>query len=961
MIRSRRLFSLSIPAVLTLALGLFATVILFVGMRRFEHANEQNAFNQRASVRIAAVNQGMRSAIDALEITNRLFAVDDSVSREQFHDFTTVLLQRSSYIDVFNYHRLVSAADLPRYIADMRKRFPDFKVTERAGVELVPVSHRDFYRVIDYVEPMAGNEIVLGFDSATYPEQEEAIQRAIDTGLPSATSLMRLVQSEKGQRGFIVLMPVYRHGAALDSIEARRAAFVGDTAAVFRAPDLVKSVLSSSALYRDGYANLSFYAGRSIDERDLVFREGAPPSFGKQNGWLPKWLFYYRPDTVRGEFEVAGKAWTMVVSADPVSLVAKGAASLLVLVAGLLLSVFATAYVQLFVARSKRVQRLVVQRTAELQQLNDRLKHDIEVRRRTEDALRLRERAIQASANAIIIISAQIPDFAIEYVNPAFERITGYSGDEVLGKSFRSLQNDDWDQPGIDEIRTALREQSEAHVTLRNYRKDGTMFWNEIYIAPVRDPEGKITHFVVTQYDITSTKRYEAELEFQANRDVLTGLANRNLLRDRLRQAIAYADRYGHPVWVVFVDLDRFKFVNDTLGHRAGDMLLNKVAERLLLAVRETDTAARLGGDEFALILPERSDERLSMSVVQRIMDTLSTPLVVEGHEFFVTCSTGVAAYPEDGADADTLIKHAEVAMYRAKEMGRNNFQFYTSAMNAAAIERLHIEGNLRSAIERNELLLHYQPQVDLHTGRIFGMEALIRWRHPDLGMVPPVRFIGLAEETGLIVPIGKWVTRTACLQNKAWQDAGMGPLRIAVNFSPRQFYQEDMVQSVREILEESRLEPQYLEIELTESLVMTDVDRATRILRDLKSLGVQLSIDDFGTGYSSLSYLKRFPIDVLKIDQSFVRDITVDPDDAAIVVSIISLAHSLRLKVIAEGVETYEQLAYLTDHGCDQMQGYYFSRPVPPADFTRLLEEDKRLPIKSDHEDEPLPITAKQ
>jgi diguanylate cyclase (GGDEF)-like protein/PAS domain S-box-containing protein len=843
----------------------------------------------------------------------------------------------------------------------MHKRFPDFQVTERSGGKLVPVAARDFYRVVDYVEPLAGNEAVFGFDSASFTDQNEALQRAVDTGLPSATNLTQLLLDKNGQRGFIVLMPIYRHGASLSDVEARRAAIIGDTAAVFRAHDLVENVLSIAGLNQDGYTNLSLYAGNVVDDAHLVFRKGNPPSSERTGGLLPKWLFSYHPDAVRGEFNVAGKTWTMLVSANPIPLTANGTASLLILIAGILMSAFAAAYVQAFVVRSNRTQRLVVQRTAELQQLNDRLKHDIDVRKRTEDALRLRERAIQASANAIIIISAQIPDFTIEYVNPAFERITGYAPDDVLGKSFRSLQSDDWDQPGIEVIRTALREQTEAHVTLRNYRKDGTMFWNEIYVAPVRDPEGAVTHFVVTQYDITSTKRYEAELEFQANRDVLTGLANRNLLRDRLRQAIAYAERYGHPVWVMFVDLDRFKFVNDTLGHRAGDLLLNKVAERLLIAVRETDTAARLGGDEFALILPERSDERLSMTVVQRIMDTLSTPLVVEGHEFFVTCSIGVAAYPEDGADADTLIKHAEVAMYRAKEMGRNNFQFYTSAMNAAAIERLHIEGNLRSAIERNEFLLHYQPQVDLHTGRIFGMEALIRWKHPELGMVPPVRFIGLAEDTGLIVPIGKWVTRTACMQNKVWQEAGMGPLRVAVNFSPRQFYQEDMVQSVAAILEESGLDPKHLEIELTESLVMTDVDRATGIMRDLKALGVQLSIDDFGTGYSSLSYLKRFPIDVLKIDQSFVRDITIDPDDAAIVVSIISLAHSLRLKVIAEGVETYEQLAFLTDHGCDQMQGYYFSRPVPKEDFTHLLEVDKRLPLRSDQEEEPLPLAVKQ
>ncbi len=952
MVRSRLPFSLSIAAILTFVLGLLVTVTLSGALRHFEHKNEQNAFNQRAVARIAAVDRGMRSAVDALEMTNRLFTVAGSVSREQFHDFTQLLLKRYPYIVAFNYHRLVSAAELPAYIAQMRKQYPNFEVTEFSGGKMVPVGRREFYRVVDYIEPMVGNEHALGFDADSYTQQSEAIARAVNTGLPAASSPTKLMQDQSEQLGLIILMPVYRIGAALTDAKARRTAFIGDTAAVFLIRDLVENVLAESGL---DYLNIELYVGDSLDKNELVFHSDVASPHATNSAWWPGWLLRYQPDSVKGAFQMAGKTWVMVVSPHSAALPITGTSSFLILLSGILLSGFAAAYVQLFTLRSLRIHGLVEQRTAELRLLNEKLISDIEIRERTEHALRLRERAIEASANAIIIVSARSPDFEIEYVNPAFERITGFATEEMLGKTFRALQNDDWDQPGIEEVRTALRERTEAHVTLRNYRKDGTMFWNEVYVAPVKDVAGNVTHFVVTQYDVTATKRYEAELEFQANRDVLTGLANRNLLRDRLRQSIAYADRYGHPVWVVFVDLDRFKFVNDTLGHRAGDTLLNKVAERLLLAIRETDTAARLGGDEFALILPERSDERLSMSVVQRIMDMLAAPLAVEGHEFFVTCSTGVAAYPVDGTDADTLIKHAEVAMYRAKEMGRNNFQFYTSAMNAAALERLHIEGSLRSAIERQEFMLHYQPQVDLQSGLIVGMEALIRWVHPELGMVSPARFIGLAEETGLIVPIGKWVTRTACLQNKAWHDAGLGQLRIAVNFSPRQFYEEDMVQSVAAILEESGLDPKYLEVELTESLVMTDVDRAIKILRDLKGLGVQLSIDDFGTGYSSLSYLKRFPIDVLKIDQSFVRDITLDPDDAAIVASIISLAHSLRLKVIAEGVETYEQLAYLATHGCDQIQGYYFSRPVPPEDFTKMLDQGKCLTFGA--EEQPLPL----
>ncbi len=444
--------------------------------------------------------------------------------------------------------------------------------------------------------------------------------------------------------------------------------------------------------------------------------------------------------------------------------------------------------------------------------------------------------------------------------------------------------------------------------------------------------------------DKAARVRYEAELEFHANHDTLTGLASSNLLDDRLGQALAYAERYGHQVWIVCIDLDRFKFVNDTLGHKSGDLVLRLVSERLQNAVREMDTVARLGGDKFVLVLSEASDEKLSSTAVQRLMDAVAPPFRLEGYEFFLTCSIGIAIYPADGADPETLIKHADIAMYRAKELRGNNFQFYTEGMNARALERLRIEGALRTALERNEFLLHYQPQVDLRTGRVVGMEALLRWQHPELGMIPPVRFIGLAEEIGLIVPIGAWVMRAACIQNKAWQDAGLGHLRVAVNLSARQFYQENLVASVAAMLEETGLEPAFLEIELTESMVMTDVERTIGILRGLKELGVHLSIDDFGTGYSSLSYLKRFPIDLLKIDQSFVRDITIDPDDAAIVTSIISLAHSLRLCVTAEGVETAAQLAYLQRHGCDLIQGYYFSTPMPASGFAQLLRQGKCL-----------------
>jgi diguanylate cyclase (GGDEF)-like protein len=511
-----------------------------------------------------------------------------------------------------------------------------------------------------------------------------------------------------------------------------------------------------------------------------------------------------------------------------------------------------------------------------------------------------------------------------------------------VGKSIRFLEGRDSDPEGFETVWIAMREQREHNVVLRNYHKDGSELWNDFYIAPVRDESGMVTHFVAALYDITSMKRYEAELEFQASRDTLTGLINRHMLRHHLEQAIGAAERQKQALWVVFVDLDRFKFVNDTLGHKAGDTLLRTVAGRLRAAVREADTVARLGGDEFIMILPEQDELTLDTRSLQRIMDAVAAPVTLGGHTLFMTCSIGVACYPNDGTDGETLIKHADIAMYRGKQTGRNNFQFYTPAMNEQALERLRIEGDLRNALDHGEFLLHYQPKVDLASGRVVGSEALIRWLHPQLGMVSPARFIGLAEETGLILPIGAWVLRTACTQCRQWQLAGHDDISVSVNLSVGQFLQKDLVSSIADVLADTGLPPASLEIELTESLMMTDVEHAIGILAGMKKLGIRLSIDDFGTGYSSLAYLKRFPIDVLKIDRSFVRDITIDADDAAITASIISLARHLKLRVIAEGVETDEQLDYLRHYGCDEIQGYLFSPPVAAEKFEQILREER-------------------
>lgn len=562
----------------------------------------------------------------------------------------------------------------------------------------------------------------------------------------------------------------------------------------------------------------------------------------------------------------------------------------------------------------------------------------------TEEALRLRDRSIEASGNGIMITSHLEPGQPIVYVNPAFEKITGYSAAEAVGRNPRFLHANHGDQSELDAIRLAIKEERPCRAVLRNSRSDGSLFWNELYISPVRNPQGVVTHYVGVQNDITQSRMYQEELARQQRFDTLTGLANRNLLIDRIDTAIARAHRIGRSVAVALLDLDNFRVINETLGHKLGDQLLLLVAERITSNVRTGDTVARVGGDAFAVVFIDQGGENVVSAETPRVMQAFERPFVLEGREVFVTVSIGVVVSPQDGDHAELLLKNAETAMYLAKDQGRNSYRVYAAEMNARMAERLDLDTKLRRALERDELQLHYQPQLDLRTNRIIGAEALLRWKHPEIGMIPPMKFIPLAEETGLIIPIGDWVIRAACRQNMAWQKAGLEPIVVAVNISARQFRQSDLAKVVAGILKDTGLDARYLELELTESAIMHNPAEVITTLKALKAMGVKLSIDDFGTGYSSLSYLKRFPVDRLKIDQSFVRDIPADAENSAIAQAVINLGHSMNLRVVAEGVETAEQLAFLRANECDEKQGYLFSKPLPAEEFEALHREGRML-----------------
>ncbi|OIP11329.1 MAG: hypothetical protein AUK53_08780 [Betaproteobacteria bacterium CG2_30_59_46] len=588
-------------------------------------------------------------------------------------------------------------------------------------------------------------------------------------------------------------------------------------------------------------------------------------------------------------------------------------------------------------AQGMEREALQVRHIAELEQERDKLRRTQEELQKTAENLQLAGEVFENSAEGIIITDTQ---GNILQVNRAFTAITGYSEAEALGQTPRLLRSDRHDDAFFQGMWASLIEFGYWQGEIWNRRKNAEIYPEWLSITAVRDEQGETINYLGVFADLTEKKLADARVHHLAYYDTLTELPNRLLLEERLKQALTTAQYNNWRVAVLYLDLDRFKTINDTLGHPFGDKLLQVVAGRLAGHVRDSDTLARFSGDEFAIVLGDAGNAQNAALVAQKILDALSKPFHLEGQEVFITPSIGVALYPLDADNKDDLIQHADTAMSHAKAQGGNNFQFYSADMNATASQRLAMETQLRRALERNEFVLHYQPQVSLRSGRIIGMEALIRWQHPERGLVPPGEFISLLEETGLIVPVGEWVLRTACAQNSVWLAEGLPPLRVAVNLSARQFRQSGLAAMVNQALQDAGLAPEYLELEVTESIMIQDVQATITTLHQLHGLGIQISIDDFGTGYSSLIYLKRLPIGKIKIDQSFVRDICIDPEDRAIANAVISLGHSMKMQVIAEGVETLEQLEYLRTQECDEIQGFYFSRPLPAEGFAQLVRE---------------------
>ncbi|MCG8566782.1 MAG: EAL domain-containing protein [Desulfobacterales bacterium] len=564
---------------------------------------------------------------------------------------------------------------------------------------------------------------------------------------------------------------------------------------------------------------------------------------------------------------------------------------------------------------------------------------DISEKKAFRDEIELARKVFDNAVEGVVVTDAE---GTIQFVNKGFTLITGYTFEEAVGENPRILKSNRHGQDFYRKMWDDLELLGQWSGEIWNRRKDGQAYPEWLTITAIRDKTGQPVRYISVFNDLSDIREREEKIHFQANYDALTGLPNRTLLKDRLQLALNRASREGKGLSLILLDMDDFKNVNESLGHVQGDVLLQKVARRLQGCVREQDTVARYGGDEFMILIPDTDKAEVIMQIIERILKSLEPSFTIEGREFFMTVSIGITTSPDDGENLDTLIANADMAMYRAKEGGKRRYGFFTPDLNQKVNRRFELEADLRKALNRTEFVLYYQPKIDMFTHRIAGAEALVRWRHQEKGLVPPGDFIPLSEETGLVIPMGEWILHRACETARVWSDHLGYPFRVAVNISPRQVTDSDLVSLVDDLLSENGIEPANLELEITESAVMVDVDRAKDMFHSLHDMGVHISVDDFGTGFSSLSYLRLFPIDSLKIDKSFIDDIPGDPDSNTMVSTIISMAEHLNLKTIAEGVETRDQLDFLKGQKCDQIQGYYFSPPVPEDEFFQALKEDK-------------------
>jgi diguanylate cyclase (GGDEF)-like protein/PAS domain S-box-containing protein len=863
-------------------------------------------FDQQAAATIDAVKGRMQDYEQVLRGAAGLFAVNESVDRIAWREYVRSLRLDEAYpgIQAIGFVRYVSGTERERHIAAVRgEGFPSYTIR--------PEGARTEFTSVVYIEPFSGRNLrAFGYDMFAEPTRRAAMERARDTGETALSGRVTLVQDmdQNKQAGVVMYLPIYQSGLPLSTTAERRAALLGWVYSPFRMNDLMRGTLGS----KPGPIGVEIFDGQVVQANALLYDDDGTPN--AQSG-MPSGNGLAQV----GKVALGGTIWTLHMhtraqfderheARQPSLIIGAGVA-----ISVLLFLVF------LGMAR-QRARAISIARTI------------------TEHLQRSEERYRMVVDNVREVIFQIDAAGKWTFLNPAWRDLTGFEVDEALGRScLDAVHAEDRDS-----LAESLRTLSgEGHKMVRQQirigTKPGESRWVEIHLRPMIDDDGRGTGALGTLTDVTERRSSEERIRHLAQHDALTGLPNRTLLADRIGSALLHAERAQSQVAILWIDLDKFKSINDTLGHAVGDQLLQAVAKRLVATLRKSDTVARVGGDEFVVVLPGLRNTNDAALVARNVLAACSKVFPVAGNDLLIGASIGISVFPDDGRDRETLLSNADKAMYQVKESGRNGVQFFTAQMNAAAERRLALETELRAALERREFVLHYQPQIDLATRRLTGMEALVRWQHPTRGIVLPGEFIGLAEDTGLIVPIGQWVLREACERCKAWQESNGPRVRVAVNLSARQFYQKDLVATVVAVLSETRLAPEFLELEITERAVAQHPERARETLNQLKVIGVRVAIDDFGTGLSSVSTLMRLPVDRLKIDRSFVHGLSVEPEDAAIATAVIHLAHSLGKCVVAEGVETAHEMEFLRAHACDEGQGLLFSKPVTGVDVPTL------------------------
>lgn len=912
---TKRLQLVLVP-LLVFSLSLAITHALWRDANRNTVKELKTKFDYRSMEAAERVRQRMLDYDQMLQGLRGLFNASINVDRTEFQEYCTALnlARRYKGIQALSYLQWIPDIEKAQHIATVQQEgFPEYAIR--------PPGRRAYYASVVYIEPLLGNNLrAFGFDIYSEPVRRLAMEQARDTNRAVITGKLELVQgSEKeAYTGFLMLLPIYQNNLPRQTVSQRRAHLMGWASAVFRADELMTGVLGNTAPEID----IEIFDGKSLSENALLYDKDRIFRASGRSTQLFQNLY---------PLEVAGRTWTLRISSlPPFEAKLKDHRSQIIALSGLMVSLL-LALMTWILLRS----RLRSLHAAYL------LSQELQAHEAAQESLRLASMVYENSSEGILVTDAENRIIAI---NPAFTRLTGYELEEIQNKDPSYFNSGRHGADFYQAMWAQIEQTGHWQGEIWDRHKNGEVHAKYLTINTIFNERGSVYRRVALFMDISDKKETEEFIWRQANFDPLTALPNRSMFHDRLTQEIIRANRSNTFFALLFIDLDLFKEVNDTLGHHMGDLLLQDAAKRILRCVRKTDIVARLGGDEFTVILSELTDTSSIEGLATKILDNLAAPYTLGDEVVYITGSIGITLYPADAADADGLLKNADQAMYVAKNLGRNRIGYFTHTMQETAQARLRMITDMREAIARNQFILHYQPIVDLNTGETCKAEALVRWQHPTRGLVPPDDFIPIAEETGLISDIGDWVFREAARQAQYLRMHHHPAFQLSVNKSPKQFRDNgDTVAAWFTYLQALGLPGTSLTIEITEGLLLNAVAEVTDKLQLLREGGVQIAIDDFGTGYSSLSYLKRFHIDYLKIDQSFVRDIVTDANNRALSNAIIVMAHALGLKVIAEGVETAGQLALLKEAGCDYAQGYYFSKPIAADAFEIWLLANTR------------------